>query len=69
MNRMLRHSCYMQMNAEENVRELLQASPCDCERNSDTDSETSAGSGGSFPCDDSGEGRSVPDQFVTLMLL
>jgi hypothetical protein len=65
MNRMLRCSCYKQMNAEEKVRELLKASPSDCEPNSDTDSETSFESGGSVPCDDSLEGRSVPDHFVT----
>jgi type II secretory pathway component PulJ len=65
MNRMLRRSCYKQMNAEEKVRELLEVSPSDCEPNSDTDSETSVESGSSVPCDDSGEGRSVPDQFVT----
>jgi hypothetical protein len=65
MKRMLRRFCYKQMNAEEKLRELLEASPSDCERNSDTDLETCVESGGSIPCDDPGEGRSVPDQFVT----
>jgi hypothetical protein len=65
MNRMLRRSCYKQMNAEEKVRELLEASPSDCEPNSDTDSESLVESGGSVPCEDSGEGRSVRDRFVT----
>jgi hypothetical protein len=65
MNRILRRSCYKQMNAEEKVRELLEASPSNCEPNSDTDSATSVESGGSVPCDDPGEGRSVPDQVVT----
>jgi hypothetical protein len=54
MNRMLRRSCYKQMNAEEKVRELLEASHSDCESNSDTNSELSVESVGSVPCDDSG---------------
>jgi hypothetical protein len=65
MNRMLRRSCNKQMNTAERVRELLEAFPSDCEPNSDTGSETSIESGGSVPCNDSGEGCSVPDQFVT----
>jgi hypothetical protein len=66
MNRMMRRSRHKQMmNAEEKFRELLEASPSDCEPNCDTHSETSVESGGSVPCDDSGEGRCVPDQFAT----
>jgi hypothetical protein len=64
MNRMLRRSCYKQMDSEDMTRELLEASSSDSEPNSDTDSESSVESGGSGPSHNVGEGRSVPDQFT-----
>jgi hypothetical protein len=68
MNRMLRRSCYKQMDSEDKMRELLEASSSDSEPlepNSDTDSESSVESGGSGPSHNFGEGCSVPDQFAT----
>jgi hypothetical protein len=65
---MLRRSCYKQIDSEDKMRELLEASSSDSEPlepNSDTDSESSVESGGSGPSHNFGEGCSVPDQFAT----